>query len=321
MYLDAHLLLHSGPEAHRLFESQAAKFEEHLREAEARLAAFAEKEAVSSIPQQKELTLRRMMDVRAKLQDAETSYAESEARLAEIRAQLERVPARITRGRRVLPNQYSVERLQTLLVQLQNQRAELLTRYQPDDRLVVEVEQQIAQTAEALEEAKALTAIEEETDVNPVREALERQLADAQLGSAGLLAKKSRLAAELKETAKRLAYLEDKTGEFNTLERQVEQAEQNLLLYARKQEEARISDTLDRQKIANVAIAEEPLLPVLPSSPNVPVNLAIGFGLAGLCGLGAAAAREAASRRILEPAQIEEAVRLPVLGVIPARRS
>ena len=45
-------------------------------------------------------------------------------------------------------------------------------------------------------------------------------------------------------------------------------AEENQTLYRRKQEEARVSDALDRTRIANVAIAESPVAPHMPSGSH-----------------------------------------------------
>jgi hypothetical protein len=63
-------------------------------------------------------------------------------------------------------------------------------------------------------------------------------------------------------------------------------------LYARKTEEARIAESLDRQKISNVAIADTPLEPHVASKPNVRLNLALGVFLAGLLSVGTAFSAE-----------------------------
>jgi hypothetical protein len=69
------------------------------------------------------------------------------------------------------------------------------------------------------------------------------------------------------------------------LTRQEKQAEDNYLLYAKKAEEARIEESLDRQKIGNVVIAEHPVEPRLPSKPNVTMNLILGALLASFLSL------------------------------------
>jgi capsular polysaccharide biosynthesis protein len=59
------------------------------------------------------------------------------------------------------------------------------------------------------------------------------------------------------------------------LMRSIKATEDNYLLSQRKEEEARISDALDRGRILNVALAEAPTAPVLPSSYRLQT---IGFG-------------------------------------------
>ena len=83
-----------------------------------------------------------------------------------------------------------------------------------------------------------------------------------------------------------LTKLGNSSTEYDDLVRAQKEAEDNYLLYARKTEEARIADSLDKQKISNVAIAENPIEPYLPSKPNVRLNLALGTLLAGFLSLG-----------------------------------
>ena len=44
-----------------------------------------------------------------------------------------------------------MERLNTMLAELKNHETEMLAKYRPDDRMVLEVRQQIAQTESRLE--------------------------------------------------------------------------------------------------------------------------------------------------------------------------
>ena len=115
----------------------------------------------------------------------------------------------------------------------------------------------------------------------------------------------------------RLAGLDNATVEHDSLAREIKQAEDSLLLYAKKKEEARIADSLDQQKIANVSIAEPPTKPYLPAKPNVPLNLALGFLLACFSSVGAAFALEM-NRSTFESAEELQAVfKLPVLATVP----
>ena len=101
------------------------------------------------------------------------------------------------------------------------------------------------------------------------------------------------LARQTKAYRSQLSVLADATASFDDLTRTQKKAEDNYLLYAKKTEEARIAgESLDREKIANVAIAETPVEPHLPSKPNVPLNFALGGLLAAFLSLGVAFAAE-----------------------------
>ena len=113
----------------------------------------------------------------------------------------------------------------------------------------------------------------------------------------------------------RLVKLADATAAFDDLVRTQKEAEDNYLLYAKKTEEARIAESLDQQKIANVAIAETPIEPHLPSKPNVMLNLALGVLSAGFLGLGAAFAAEYFRDTVEQPRELEGFTGLPVLAI------
>jgi capsular polysaccharide biosynthesis protein len=111
--------------------------------------------------------------------------------------------------------------------------------------------------------------------------------------------------------------LEGNTTKHNDLQRQVKEAEDNYQLYAKKREEARIADELDRQKITNVSIAEAPALSQIPSSPNRPLNLVLGVFVAGLLSLGTVFSAEMLGDTINTPRQLEALTGAIVLATVP----
>jgi uncharacterized protein involved in exopolysaccharide biosynthesis len=109
--------------------------------------------------------------------------------------------------------------------------------------------------------------------------------------------------------------LANATAAFDGLVRTQKETEENYLLYAKKSEEARIAESLDQQKISNVAIAETPTEPHLPFKPNVPLNIVLGVFLAGVLSLGWAFAAEYFSDTLAQPSELEELTGLPVLAI------
>jgi uncharacterized protein involved in exopolysaccharide biosynthesis len=119
----------------------------------------------------------------------------------------------------------------------------------------------------------------------------------------------------------RLTQLEGSTLEYDNLKRTVKEAEDNYLLYSRKQEEARIADSLDQQKMANVALAEAPVEHYLPTSPNIALNLILGAVLAVVLSLGSALAIEYGGGRLHTPQDVESTTGVPVLVTVAMKKA
>src|SRR5205814_7984289 len=129
-------------------------------------------------------------EAKAKMLEADAAYSEATTRIARVEQQLASVPRRITTQSKQLPNQYSSERLNTMMVELQNRRTQLLTKFRPDDRLVREVDEQIRTTRDALAKAESQTSTEQATDLNPLRQTLETEYSRARLEQTGAQARR-----------------------------------------------------------------------------------------------------------------------------------
>jgi uncharacterized protein involved in exopolysaccharide biosynthesis len=95
-------------------------------------------------------------------------------------------------------------------------------------------------------------------------------------------------------------------------------AQENYLLYMKKQEEARMDDALDQRGIVNVAIAERPVVPALPLSSAWTV-LALGMAVAGVAGTGAAFAADYLDPAFRTPEDVLAYLHSPVLASLPRR--
>src|SRR5438105_3091088 len=286
LYLEKHLKLNHPVGATDFFKEKADEYEKQLKESEQKLTDFQQSNNLVVLSQQKELTLQKTAEAKAKMLEADAGLSEATNRIVRVEQQLAAIPKRVITQSRQLPNQYSAERLNTMMVELQNRRTQLLTKYRPDDRLVREVDEQIRTTRDALARAEQKTSVEEATDLNPLRQTLETELSRGRLDQAGAKARRDTLAGQLHQYDASLKKLEGDTTKHDDLQREKKEAEDNYQLYAKKREEARIADELDRQKITNVSIAEAATVAQIPSSPNRPLNLILGILLAGFLSLG-----------------------------------
>ena len=102
------------------------------------------------------------------------------------------------------------------------------------------------------------------------------------------------------------------------LERKKKAQEDNYLLYQRKQEEARISNALDRSRILNVAVAEPAVVPDLPSRSHL-FSLVVGLLAAIAASVASATTAEYLNPSLKTPVDVVEYLDVPVLASISLR--
>jgi uncharacterized protein involved in exopolysaccharide biosynthesis len=202
------------------------------------------------------------------------------------------------------------------LLELQLKRTALLTKYQPSYRLVQEVEEQINEAQSAIAAERLLPVREETTEKDPNHEWAKADLSKAEVELRALQARQQATALELAAARSRARMLGEAAIHQQDLLRGMKTAEESYLLYARKSEEARITDALDERGIVIVAIAEPPVAPVLPKhSPWV--VLFVG-ALAGVfAGVGMAFAVDSLDPAFRTPEEVVEYLRAPVLASLP----
>lgn len=315
IYQDKHIALRSGGRI-KLFEEEAARLITELRAKERELAGFQQDSEVYLLNEQKALALRKLVETEAALHEAELKQIDSNQRVRHLESLMTSLPQRVTTQVRRVPNQYSVERLRTMLVELENRRVELLTKFKDGDRLVEQNAIQISTTRKALAEAMSTTSVEEATDLNPNRQGLESELLRARVEASAAEARQKKLGGQRWKLREELARLESKTAEHDDLVRQVAELGTRYQLHSRKSEEARIDTALDERRITNMAVAQEPTIPARPEPRPY-------FAAAGLWALGMAIslalvlALGRSRKTFYTPSRLEQFTGIPVLGTVP----
>jgi uncharacterized protein involved in exopolysaccharide biosynthesis len=132
-----------------------------------------------------------------------------------------------------------------------------------------------------------------------------------------LNAKAKNQKAQLIDYHQRLENLNRVEVELNQLKQEIDVADRNYRLYLTKLEESRISDAMDSEKITSVSLIEPAQLPLKPVSPKVLLNLALGFFLGALGGLGLAFFFNYLDDSLELVEDVEKYLQLPVLASIP----
>lgn len=312
-YLEKRAALERHGETLAFFKEQAGQHGAELESVQQRIGEFASSNQVSLLREQKSAALQRIEELETELVSISAEIQSGRRRLEQLREQGEKLPPTVKTASRSARNQALVEKLKTQLVELENLRTELVTRYDPGYRLVVEVEQKIANLRAALKEEDQAVVVDETESLNPIRQSVEAEYFRTQTELAGLEARQQQLRSKLGEQKSRQMRLEALTAEHDTLERKLKLAEENYLQYEKRKEQARIANALDLEQLLHVSIVEPASVPVLPAERNVAIVLLLGLLLASCTGVGAAVVRDRQNRAVASAAEIAALTGLPVL--------
>lgn len=315
-YVDKHMEVHRPAGEAGFFEQQTGESRRQLEEAKINLLNFTATHGVVEAAEQRDLALQKLTEVDANFRQTRIDVAEMQQKVMDLEGQLTKLPERTTTQVRIADNPELLKSLKASLLDLELKRTQLLTKFEPNHRLVQEVDQQIAQAESTIAAENALPLRDETTDKNAHYEWAKSELQVAQVQLNVVLARQSATAkqeADYRAMARDLGAAAITQDDLLNTEKA---AQENYLLYVKKQEEARMDDALDERGIVNVAIAEHPTVPALPLWSAWAV-LAIGFVVAGAAGTGAAFAADYVDPVFRTPDDVRAYLNAPVLASLP----
>lgn len=316
VYLEKHVSVHRPTGAVDFFQKATERYRQGLADAETQLVDFQRNGAVVSAQLEKAVALQKFGEFDATLKQTQAAIAETEGRIRTLQAQQNSFPSRVITQVRASDNGQLLAQLRSNLLTLELKRTELLMKFEPSYRPVQEVEAQIAEVRAALTTAEKSPLRDETTDRDLTFERVRDELAKAKAELAGLQARAEATAAAARTYRENARSLDQKEIVQGDLIRTVKATEESYLLYRRKEEEARISDALDRRKILNVVIAEPATAPLLPSNHRSSTVL-IGLLLATLASLGLAFTVEYLNPTFRTPDEVMSFLSIPVLAALP----
>jgi uncharacterized protein involved in exopolysaccharide biosynthesis len=315
-YLKKHAVVHRPSGEVQFFEQLTRDARRDLEETEHKLQQFTSAHGVVAAAQERDLALQKLSEIDGSYRQTRIDMSETQQRVTELQKLLATLPERTTTQVRIADNPELMKALKSNLLDLQERRTQLLTKFEPTHRLVQEVDQQITQAEAAIAAEMKSPLRDETTDKDAHYEWAKSELERAQVQ---LKALQSRQAATgVQESAYRTMArtLGDDALTQDDLQNEEKAAQESYLLFVKKQEEARMSDALDQSGIVNVAIAEPPTVPALPAS-SAWTLLAIGLVAAGTAGTGAAFAADYADPAFRTPDDVLGYLHAPVLASLP----
>lgn len=178
----------------------------------------------------------------------------------------------------------NVEQLRSRVTELRLRRTDLLQKFTEGAEPLVRVDREVAQIEATLRQAIQAKLVEHKA----VASAIEQRLLALNAGEVGL----------------------------EVIERDRGIAQQNYLSYAKRREEARISEAMDLRRVSNIAVlakADKPIEPVAPRKLLI-MGLAFPFGL--LAGFGIALLLEYLNQTIRDERDLRSGDRALFLGLL-----
>jgi len=317
-YLEFHASLSHDPQAEKFYEQQTSLLQARLEASEAKLRDYQLKTGIGNLDEQKKALIGRISDLQSTAAKTDAQVSGSQQQVVALQSQLGNTPGRIQKETRQEQN-LALQQLKPQVMQLRTERAELLTRYQPNSERIKQIDSKLASAEKILDSENHLEINEQLTDVNPVWITLQTDLKQASAASSSGKATRDELDKQIDAANQQLSLLVSNGVDMERLQRQVTSDSDAYQAYVRKTEEARASEALNTNKILNVSVAQPPIDPMLPVFPSVPFNLAVGLLLAAMFGAGAAYWAEESDTKIYSMGVVNNLTGLPIVAVLSDR--
>ena len=326
LYLEKHLAVRRAPGTRQFFVDQATQSAKELEAIQGQLREFGERNGTVSAATEKDAALTKVADFESQVRQANAAVAEASARLTSLQLERARTPARHVASITTGDAGGFTQEMQSKIVAMEMRRTELLQKYTPQYRLIVDLNEQIEQTRAALENARSSSLKQETTQENPTMRWLENEITRVRTEHSAMSARSKALQAALDRYRAEAQTLNVADFGQSELLRAMKAAEDRYSLYQRKEEEARISDALDRTRISNVVIVQAATAPFEPMPRRSLMWMGLAMLLALVVGVGVAFVKDllAASVRVRTPDELQSALAdVPVLAWVPetARRA
>jgi len=316
LYTEKHLEVHRPSGEFKFFDQQTEQYRKGMQLAEQKLTEFTRERGTVSAQMERDFTLQKLSEFEVSYRQTQAAIAETEQRIHTLEQQQASLPGRLTTQVRTSDNPQLLQQMKSTLLTLELKRTELLTKYDPGYRLVQDLDKQIAETRAAIAAEDKAPVREQTTDQNPTSLWVNSEMAKALTDLSALKAKAAATNTILSSYRQSARELQESAVVQQDLLRAAKTAEENYLLYQRKEEEARINDALDQRGILNVAIAEQPTVPALPVRSSLRYGL-LSVLLAGAASLGMAFTSDFLDPSFRTPAEVTSYLGAPVLVSIP----
>ncbi len=241
------------------------------------------------------------------LNDTEAQIATDQSKLTEVDANLAQLAPEISTERDLdltVPNKISA---------LQEQRQELLGRYQPTAQPVKDIDAQIASLQAGMKDGQGIGEQSHKMGANPVYQTVVGQKLDLEAELSSLHGRETVLQGQVAQATARLQDMTGAEAQYNDLSAQRDALQGNIKALTQKEQENDASRQMAQAADDTVRVVERAVLPDKPKSFRR-VVLVLGFLFAGFTALCVGLLRIYTRKGFANADMASKALDLPVLA-------
>ncbi|RII27116.1 MAG: lipopolysaccharide biosynthesis protein [Geobacter sp.] len=314
LYNEKHLQVFSSPRSSFL-DQQLSAYQQQLKSSEKNFEEFKQKNQVFSLEEQRTLLLQQRMSLDTTLKDAQNRVDELSKKLATLSRQNKLVAQDKNLNS---PSDFDrvVGETRSKLLALQLEEQQLLKKYNENSRMVVNIRKEIDLVKAFLKGQEEELQIKQKTG-NSIFQQVRMDLMKTEAELNSQRARVGTVRGQLNQVDGQIQSLDRNAQLFQSLKRDVATTEKNYLTYQNKAEEARLSEDMNRLKLANVSVIQPAVAPSAPASVSKLFGIIAGCFAGAVLAIGSAFLVEIFSPIISTPAIAEKRLCLPVLASLP----
>ncbi|MFQ5903589.1 MAG: hypothetical protein ACE5JO_07860, partial [Candidatus Binatia bacterium] len=237
------------------YDSQKQILAKEIAELIREIKAYQTREGIVDLEEERTSVVRILNKIKDRIQGANLDIDQGKGKIAEIERRLKEQPERVIRSQDVTNVETRI--VHDKLVRLTLEKTELLQKYTEKDRRVRDKVKEIEEVRKRLAaSAGKKVVVGERTDLNSIRQTLQKELERQKVKLGQVDAKRKKLMDQMDKFTKELRVLNSKGYKLEQLNDTLEKKKDLYLLYTKKAEEARITAAMDRENLVNVKLLD-----------------------------------------------------------------
>ncbi|WP_321471616.1 Wzz/FepE/Etk N-terminal domain-containing protein [uncultured Paludibaculum sp.] len=314
-YLKDRTAIRRTPGGSEFFAARVQEASKQLEALQRTRATVRARWNISSPDEERSLYLKQLNGLQAELVQSGAELARLTQQKDSMQQRSQGMPEMMKKEQVVAPNP-AILTVKDRLTALKVERAKLASRYLPDSEMLKKFDSEITDLESALASEQATIVNSVTTETNPTRREFQAGIELQSVQIAGIKGKTDFLRAPVAQLSNDVKNIDRGADEVAKVNREYHRAEENYLFYAKRLEEAQMSEVLDSQRVANVVVVETPETPILPVAPKKQFLLGIAMAVSLVLGIALSAFLETTDDRIMGERSILEMDDFAYLGTV-----